>query len=241
MGYGWWCSSESCNVHACLERCWRYCLYNSHEALLKEGKKMFHRALVRFDYALRDVTAALSCVKHWRSRTLWEWTSDWRHTRSFLLRDAITMTQRMCLSLKMFFLALSLILKVFACCTQGQSFLFSEENEWAAASYQIFEALHHLRQTAVVLNKKSNFLMHILTERFPVICGRFSTTFYSIEIEIIHKMFHASLHTTPTHASCPCCVCFMMVISQLLTPCNIIRTWIMIHQAIVIAARSTKR
>ena len=31
--------SGSCDVHACLERCWRYCLYNCHQELLKKGKK----------------------------------------------------------------------------------------------------------------------------------------------------------------------------------------------------------
>lgn len=88
MGYGWWW----CSLGAVMSMLvWKgvdatVCIIATRNYSRKgRNWKMFCRALVMFDYnVLRDVTAALFCVKHWKSCTLWEWINYWRHTHTQL-------------------------------------------------------------------------------------------------------------------------------------------------------------
>lgn len=133
MGYGWWW----CSLGAVMSMLvWKgvdatVCIIATRNYSRKgRNWKMFCRALVMFDYnVLCDVTAALFCVKHWKSCTLWEWINYWRHTHTASCYLMWLQWQRWCVWVWKCFFALSLIrkkiLKVFACVVLKVGLFFS--------------------------------------------------------------------------------------------------------------------
>lgn len=133
MGYGWWW----CSLGAVMSMLvWKgvdatVCIIATRNYSRKgRNWKMFCRALVMFDYnVLRDVTAALFCVKHWKSCTLWEWINYWRHTHTQLPATWCDYNDRDDVSEFENVFPLSLIrkkiLKVFACVVLKVGLFFS--------------------------------------------------------------------------------------------------------------------